>query len=207
MHIAPQFTWNDLDSIAACCRAHPFATVITSSADGHEAQHLPLLCERVGEQLVLHGHAALASPVWRAAQALAVFHGPHAYISAAWYDAPDTVPTWNYLAVHCRGALTALDDAAAPALFDRLADTLGDAGRARWQAALTATTAQRLTRMIRWFRIDVTMVQAQAKLSQHHPLERRQRVIAALEQTGDDGRAVAAAMQRTLAGAAPWPAP
>jgi transcriptional regulator len=62
----------------------------------------------------LLGHLALANPQWRSAGpdtiALAIVHGPQAYVSPSWY--PSTarhgkmVPTWNYVSVHFTGPLT-----------------------------------------------------------------------------------------------------
>jgi transcriptional regulator len=68
-----------------------------------------------GERLVLTSHLARANPHWRAlvsgAPSLALFQGPHAYVSPSWYASKaehgKVVPTWNYIAVHAHGTLTA----------------------------------------------------------------------------------------------------
>ena len=163
--------------------------------------------DRVDGRLVLHGHAARGNPLWRATRALAVFSGPHAYISAAWYDEPDVVPTWNYLAVHASGPLTVITDAAeVQALFARLAAAVGDPQADAWQQRLSPTVAAKLGGMIRWFRIDVERTEGKAKLSQHHSPARRQRLIAHLAASADPAaRAVGAAMARVLDGEGPWP--
>ena len=78
--------------------------------------HLPLLlvpgCEPHG---TLIGHFARANPHWQQARevpSIAIFHGPHAYISPSWYTAPSRmVPTWNYASVHAHGTLEIVDDA------------------------------------------------------------------------------------------------
>jgi transcriptional regulator len=208
MYLPTAFAWTDLPSITAFCRAHAFATVIAEGSAGPEAQHIPLLVEPAahGQGLVLHGHAALGNPLWRAAEALAVFHGPHAYVSAAWYAEGDTVPTWNYLAVHARGTLTAIEDAAAStALFARLAAAMGDPDTTTWQERLSPEVAARLSTGIRWFRIDATAITGKAKLSQNHPETRRQRVIDRLRTSADpQANATGAAMARVLAGGQPW---
>jgi transcriptional regulator len=79
--------------------------LIISYADGLPvASHLPLLLDRTaGVNGSSIGHMARANQQWRQAarqQILAVFSGPHAYISPAWYKAEQVVPTWNYVAVH-----------------------------------------------------------------------------------------------------------
>lgn len=207
MYLPAHFAWTDAASRLAFCRAHPFATVISSGVDGPEAQHLPLLVDDEDGRLVLRGHVALGDPLWRAPRALAVFHGPHAYISAAWYEESDTVPTWNYLAVHAGGPLRVIEDATeVHACFARLA--AADPDHAVWESALAPAMYQRLAAAIRWFRIDVDRVEAKAKLSQNHSEARRQRVIARLLASAHaDARATGEAMARTLVGHPPWESP
>ena len=86
-----------------------FATLVTT---GLEANHLPMLLDGA----VLHGHVARANPVWMQGDgaALAIFLGPHAYVSPSWYPskavAGKAVPTWNYITVHARGTLRWIQD-------------------------------------------------------------------------------------------------
>ena len=206
MYRQPHFVWDDSASLIAFCRAHSFATVVTTGEHGPEAQHIPLLVERVGHYLVMRGHAALGNPLWQATHALAIFSGPHAYVSAAWYDADDTVPTWNYLAVHARGSLRVLTDGdEVRSCFAQLG--AADPQQAAWAERLSEPMYQRLAGAIRWFRIDAVEITGKAKLSQNHATERRQRVIDRLTTSSDQAaRDTATAMARSLAGQPPWPA-
>ncbi|MGR4069549.1 FMN-binding negative transcriptional regulator [Billgrantia sp. C5P2] len=99
---------------------HGFAVLVGADL---QATHLPLLLERSeGEQGMLYGHFARANPHWRTldgSRALAIFSGPHAYISPTWYASQPAVPTWNYLAVHATGTLELLGTAATRELLDR----------------------------------------------------------------------------------------
>ncbi len=87
-----------------------FATLITRDLD---ANHLPMLLE--GD--TLRGHVARANPVWKQGEgeALAIFLGPHAYVSPGWYpskaETGKAVPTWNYITVHARGRIRWIQDA------------------------------------------------------------------------------------------------
>ncbi|EYF02568.1 FMN-binding negative transcriptional regulator [Chondromyces apiculatus] len=90
--------------------AHPFGTLVAQTqAGGLEISHLPFLVDRdVGARGRLRFHVARANPVWRAAldggQVVAMFRGPHAYVSPRWYERPrEQVPTWNYAVVHAHG--------------------------------------------------------------------------------------------------------
>ena len=202
MYLPSHFAWTDPASIEAFCRVHAFATLYA----GGEAQHIPLLVERRDGALILRGHVAIGNPLWRSSEALAVFSGPHAYVSANWYGIDDMVPTWNYLAVHAGGPLAVIDDAAEiRACFAELARI--DPEHEQWQERLSPAMEARLTAGIRWFRITATRTAGKAKLSQNRTLEVRHRVIAALLAQGDaSSRHVAEAMQRCLDGLTPWPA-
>jgi transcriptional regulator len=102
------------EALIEAIAAYPLATLITTGARGLDATHLPMLY-RDG---VLRGHVARANPQWQeytaGTEALAIFSGPQHYISPNWYPAKQehsrVVPTWNYVAVHARGALTIHDD-------------------------------------------------------------------------------------------------
>lgn len=106
---------DDTETLFAMIRAQPFATLVSANAGDPLATHLPLLLEQNGGGgPALIGHMARGNRHWRALErdqpVLAVFLGPHAYISPRWYrDEPD-VPTWNYLAVHVRGRWRRCDD-------------------------------------------------------------------------------------------------
>lgn len=99
---------------------HGFAVLVGSDL---QATHLPLLLERSeGELGTLYGHFARANPHWQTladSRALAIFNGPHAYISPTWYAKRPAVPTWNYLAVHATGPLELLETAATRDLLER----------------------------------------------------------------------------------------
>jgi transcriptional regulator len=101
-------------------RARPLATLVTLSADGLNANHVPLLLSDEPTPLgTLRGHVARANAIWRdvaqGLDVLAVFHGPDAYISPTWYPSKaengKAVPTWNYAVAHAYGSLRVRDDA------------------------------------------------------------------------------------------------
>ena len=88
-------------------KANPFAILVSASDAGPFATHIPILARDADQHLVLHGHMAKANPHWNLLQggqeSLAIFHGPHAYISPSLYESRESVPTWNYAAVHVYG--------------------------------------------------------------------------------------------------------
>ena len=103
----------------ALVRAHPLATLVIAHEGSLHVNHIPLYLEPTrGPQGTLIGHVARANALWPLLpqQAVAVFHGPQAYVSPSWYPSKaldgKQVPTWNYAAVHAHGALSAFDDPA-----------------------------------------------------------------------------------------------
>jgi transcriptional regulator len=88
-------------------QANPFAILVSASEGGPFATHIPILAREVEGRRVLHGHMAKANPHCALLQAgqesLVIFHGPHAYISPRLYESRESVPTWNYAAVHVYG--------------------------------------------------------------------------------------------------------
>src|SRR5947209_4161347 len=117
MYIPTAFAEQDRARLHAFVEAYSFGLLVSTHGGEPFATHLPLLLERdAGPHGTLVGHMARANPHWRELDGravLAVFSGPHAYVSPAWYEAEHVVPTWNYVAVHAYGTCRLVDDPAA----------------------------------------------------------------------------------------------
>src|SRR5690606_23062498 len=103
VYIPSRFREDDREWQLEFMRRHGFAVVVSVSEGRPAATHLPLTVKVAGEEVFLRGHFAKANPQWRGledGEVLAVFNGPHAYVSPRHYDAFESVPTWNYLTVH-----------------------------------------------------------------------------------------------------------
>lgn len=120
MYIPPHFEQPDIEVMYELIRNRPLSTLVTMGPDGINANHIPLHLSETPEPFgVLRGHVARSNPIWSdldfAIEALAIFHGPEAYISPSWYatkqEAGKVVPTWNYTVVHAYGSLRIIDDA------------------------------------------------------------------------------------------------
>jgi transcriptional regulator len=113
MYIPKIFKNEDLEDIKQFIKANGFGILVTQVENRPWAVHIPLLFD-VNEQgkEVLTGHIAKANPQWRDfknnEEVLAIFNGPHAYISSSWYD-HENVPTWNYVAVHVYGKIRLIE--------------------------------------------------------------------------------------------------
>jgi transcriptional regulator len=189
--------------VRALVRAHAFATLVAVLDGEPFATHVPLLLDEARGPLgTLSGHVARTNPHWRAfdgrTPALAIFHGPHAYVSPRWYRGPDQVPTWNYEVVHAIGAPRVVEDpAAVRALLARMAEQYEAGSPEPWNPAdLPERVADGLQRAIVAFELPIERLEGKRKLSQNKAPADRAGVVAGLLAAGDPASlAVAAAME------------
>jgi transcriptional regulator len=204
MYVPTPFSQHDATAIRSLVRRHSFATFASVSAAGDLiASHLPLLLEEEGSQSILHGHMARANPQWEwldGRPVLAVFTGPHAYISPTWYAEPNVVPTWNYAAVHAHGTCRLVQDIDEISRLLQASVTFYEGSMPEpWQFDASSDFARRLAAHVVGFRVDVSHWEAQWKLGQNHSVARRGRTIAALDVQSDAGaHAIADLMRGTL---------
>jgi len=210
VYVPGAFSETDAGALAALMRDHGFATLVTVVDGAPVASHVPLIFEpECGPRGTLYGHLARANPQWRAfdgaREALAIFHGPHAYVSPNWYrDPARAVPTWNYAVAHVHGAPRAIDDAGeARAVLARLVAAY-EGGRAEpW--SLDRLDARFLAAQLRGivaFEMPVARIEGKFKLNQNKPPEDRAGVIAGLrDESRADARALADLMARRGEGA------
>ncbi|PYQ92734.1 MAG: FMN-binding negative transcriptional regulator [Acidobacteria bacterium] len=177
----------------AIVRRYPFALLITCGPSGMLATSIPILPEADGARDRMIGHMARANPQACAMvvgqSALAIFCGPHAYISASWYRERLTVPTWNYVSAHVRGTLEPIDDPAQQlAILRRTAAVVEGANDSSWTLEdAPPGRVDTLLPRIRSFRLTVGRIEGVTKLSQTHPASDRRRVIQRLLARGGEG--------------------
>jgi transcriptional regulator len=199
MYLPAAFAESDKPTIHDFIGRHSFATLVTHGGAGLVASHLPLLLEPdAGALGHLVGHMARANPQWKdvRGEALAIFAGPHAYVSPSWYEEEGTVPTWNYVAVHAYGTFQVVEGRE-PLLeiLRKSVQTYEGPRTAPWIFDESAGHVETLLKAIVGFRIAISRLEGKWKLSQNHPERRREKVIRALGgQPDEDSRAVAALM-------------
>lgn len=206
MYDAEAFREQRVDMLHALIQAHPLATLVTHSAHGLEANHIPLLIDPDPAPFgTLRGHVARANPLWKNVDAhtevLAVFQGPQGYVTPSWYASKaqhgKVVPTWNYAVVHAHGPLKVYDDAA---WLRKLVTRLTQSQEARrdkpWQVTDAPTDyIDTMLKAIVGIEIPVRRLQGKWKMSQNRLPQDRNSVIAALEAGGD---AASAAMLNAM---------
>ena len=206
MYIPKHFEGTEVDG-REIMKAHSWALLTTADESGAPlCTHLAMQWEDDGSPHgSLIGHMARNNDHWklfaRPAQSLAIFWGPHAYVSPTWYTPGPKVPTWNYVTVHAYGRPEVV--AATPAVLmvlTKLAAQYEGSGADAWGLGrLPPGNAAGQTQHIVAFRMKLDRIETKLKLSQNRELEDRQRVIAKLEASeSQDSQATAKWMKRVL---------
>jgi transcriptional regulator len=206
MYIPAHFAVDDVATRELLAR-HGAADLITLTADGLLATMLPFAyLPESGEQGALYGHVARNNDQWRKpaiGESLAIVRGPDAYVSPSWYaskaDNGRVVPTWNYLTAHVYGQLIVHDD---PGWVEDVVRRL----TAKHEAARLTSPGQPPAwsvddaprkfiegqlRAIVGLELQITRIEAKAKLSQNRPAADVAGVVAGLTARGDDRNAAA----------------
>ena len=204
IYLPPAFAESNPEALHELIEASGFATLISPDADDPMITHLPLLLDRArGAAGTLIGHVARGNPHWRKLmeqpQVLAVFHGPHTYVSPSWYGVHPSVPTWNYAVVHVRGRARMIEDPAAlEALVRRLVATFENPRLVPWRMELPEDYQRGMIGGIVGFEIEISQLNGKFKLSQNRTREDRVRVINALEAGTPHEQDVAALMRKRV---------
>ena len=182
-----------VDDAATChdlITANAFGLLVTVDADGAPfATHLPFILDRQdGPNGTLLAHMARANPQWRhfgEAPVMAVFSGPHSYVSPTLYASSPNVPTWNYAVVHAYGVPQVIDDQ--DAVADLMRRLSGDyEGPDGWQYDATPPDYRAgMQKGITAFRIPVNRLEGKWKMSQNRTPEDRAGVRDGLSRSDD----------------------
>ncbi|HEX2745980.1 MAG TPA: FMN-binding negative transcriptional regulator [Streptosporangiaceae bacterium] len=206
MYIPAHFAIDDVATRELLAK-HGAADLITLTADGLLATMLPFAyLPESGEQGALYGHVARNNDQWRKpaiGESLALVRGPDAYVSPAWYASKAengrVVPTWNYLTAHVYGQLIVHDDPGWVEDVVRRLTAKHEAARLtspRQPPAWSVDDAPRAfiegqLRAIVGLELQITRIEAKAKLSQNRPVGDIAGIVAGLAARGDDLSAAA----------------
>lgn len=206
MYIPAAFREDDIETLVAFMRANSFISLVSVQAGSIVASHIPVVVTLDDRTVTLTGHVAKANPQWQAfadGESLAIFAGPHAYISPTLYEKRESVPTWNYQAVHAYGTpriVTA--DSARATVRSSLTDLINayePTYNEQW-AALPDKYRDGMMQGIVAFEMIVTRLDGKYKLSQNRS-EKDQRTVSSALLTSPDPviTGVGEAMQAILA--------
>jgi transcriptional regulator len=199
IHIPEHFAEHDIARLHALVRTHNFATLVSAHQGEIQVSHLPFLLDAEGK--LLRAHMARANPQWRTFspehEVVVIFHGPHHYVSPAWYASHPSVPTWNYVVVHVQGRPRLIEDRDRLAALLRELVTRHEAASSRpWKMDLPPDYQDKMLSAIVGFEIEITRLDGKFKLSQNRPGSDQPLVIEALERLGSDDALGVAALMR-----------
>lgn len=200
MYIPRHFEQPNIEVMHELIRTRPLATLVTLSANGINANHIPLhLSESPVPFGTLRGHVARSNPIWRDLESnievLAIFHGPNAYISPSWYatklETGKVVPTWNYTVAHAYGSLRIIDDADwIRTQLEALTDHNETAFPEPWAVSdAPSYFTDKLIESIVGIEIVITRLSGKWKVSQNQPPQNQASVIQGLNNSGQSDAA------------------
>lgn len=215
MYLPPAFAVTDEPEIEAFVDAAAAADLVTFDGGKPVASLIPVIWDRSepgpGGHGRLLGHLARANPQWQTiapgSQALAIVHGPQAYVSPSWYPAKArhgrVVPTWNYVTVHLTGQPTVHDDPEwLSEVVTRLTDRHEQPRPQPW--AVTDAPPDYLNGQLRaivGIEVAVATVEGKRKLSQNRSAEDQAGVVTGLRgEPGPGPAAIADLMARDQRG-------
>lgn len=199
MYVPKNFQNTNTAEILDFIHQNGFAILVSQGDSSLMATHIPLQLSEDGK--TLHGHLSKANPQWKNFQGkevLAIFNGPHAYISSSWYN-HENVPTWNYIAVHAYGSIKIIEGEALIESLRKLTDkyeknsvhpvSVDNLSTAYFHKSLNGVVGLEIT---------ITKIEAAYKLSQNRDEVNHAAIIDQLEKRnqGDDLK-VAGAMKQT----------
>lgn len=208
MYNPKQFKQQEQEVLTDFIRKNSFGILFSDTGNGPEATHLPFILEEDAGELYLLSHFALMNQHWKTLDGkdvLIVFSGPHAYISAGWYEEEGTVPTWNYIAVHAKGMVELIkDEDERLNLLEKTVKFYEDELNSEWKVDFANPTIQKELNYIMPFKIQIASLEGKWKLNQHHPVERRKKTIERLRQTNQyDSQLIADYMEKNVGGEKP----
>lgn len=180
MYIPNHFQFKDNKEMIAFMKQYSFATIVTVKDSMPIATQLPFFIDDSTDRLLLSSHFAIANEQAKYIEAntsLVIFSEPHAYISPAHYDRRESVPTWDYMAVHAYGKAKIIEDETAMLkALEQMIQFYEKDYLQQWKG-LSDKFKKGMMRGIVSFELEVTDLQGQKKLSQNKTETERQRII------------------------------
>ncbi len=191
----------DAEIVLAFMKKYSFAILMGVDAEQKPvATQIPFLFVERDGQLYLRGHIMKGNDHHKAFEAnkkvLAVFTGPHTYVSASWYSNQKQASTWNYMSVHAHGEMSFLGEQELLATLDDTTNYYeNDPSSPSLYKDLPEDYVLRLSKAIIAFEIKVTSLDHVFKLSQNRDQQSFENILDKLQNGDADAQAVALEMR------------
>ena len=188
MFIPNAFNFENLEDKIAFMKRYSFATMVTCKDKIPIATQLPFVVNYSSGKLLLNAHLAIANEQANYIEeetSLVIFSEPHAYISPKHYDRRESVPTWDYIAIHAYGRARIINDETSKLnTLEQMINFYEQEYMEQW-LGLSDKFKKGMMRGIVAFEMEVTDLQGQQKLSQNKSEKERERIIQHLEESSD----------------------
>jgi len=203
MYSLPYFKENDQETVLQFMREHPFVFLTGVDEENKPvATQVPVFIDEKDDKLFLTGHIMRNTDHHKAFEknpnVLAVFTGPHTYVSATWYDDPHQASTWNYMSVHAKGTVKFGGNEDLVSILKRLTLHYENNNTASTTVFdnLPSEYTERLMKAIVAFEVEITSIENVFKLSQNRDEKSFHNIIGKLQQQGSDGEFIAEEMKK-----------
>ncbi len=200
MYIPELYKNENPEEIRNFLKNNSFGILVNQTEGKLWGTHIPLELEtNLQGKEVLFGHISKENAQGNSFadhnEVLAIFNGPHSYISSSWYD-HENVPTWNYIAVHVYGTIRIIDGEEMLFAMKKLVDKYEAASKNPVKIENLSAKTMRQLNGITAFEIEITEIQAVKKLSQNRDNKNHKAIISELEnQNSSNANAIAQAMK------------
>jgi transcriptional regulator len=201
MYIPDIYKNENPEEVNEFLRKNAFGILVNRNYGKLWATHTPMELDKNDDgKDVLYGHVSRENPQWQSfasgEQVLAIFNGPHSYVSSSWYDHED-VPTWNYTAVHVYGKIRIVEGDIVLNFLKKLIDKYeaNSEKPLKFDELSPETLVQ--ARGIVCYEIEIEEIHAVHKLSQGNDDKNFKNVVSELEKSKNpEARAVAEEMKK-----------
>jgi len=203
MYNLPYFKEGDQDVVLKFMRDHPFVFLTGVNDESKPiATQVPVFIDEKDGKLFLTGHIMRNTDHHKAFEqnpnVLAVFTGPHVYVSGTWYSNPQQASTWNYMSVHAKGAIRFGNEEDLIAILKRLTLHYENNNTASTTIFdnLPSEYTRPLMKAIVAFEVEITSVENVFKLSQNRDEKSFHNIMSKLNEQGGDGKFIAEEMKK-----------
>ena len=196
MRHTPHFLMTDPAEVGRLIRGNPWATFVSSTANGLVASHYPVLLDESAEGLTILSHFGRPDEQLHELgqhEMLVIVQGPHDYVSSSWYPDDQIIPTWNHVTAHLYGVPEILSEEENFAVLTSLTDHFEGGFEHGRSLSLDEARSRRAAKGTVGLRMRVTRFDARAKLSQNKSAEVADRIMGELDARNPD---LAAEMRR-----------
>ena len=201
MYIPELYKNENAEEIKSFLKSNSFGILINQTEGKLWGTHIPLELETNAQgKEVLFGHVSKENPQWEAFEnnneVLAIFSGPHSYISSSWYD-HENVPTWNYIAVHVYGKISIIEGDEMLFALKKLVNKYEATSENPVRIENLSEETMRQTNGFVAFEIEINEIQAVKKLSQNRDDKNHSAIISELQKCpNENAHAIAHEMKK-----------